>query len=211
VAEALDQTDDEKRWAQAESILRDAPTLDAEQAIRRRRRAAWVLVAALIVLGLAIGLFAALLLGRHHRAVHEVAAGQEITGLVVIVLGLAVELAGLVLQVRAGNWGARWRAPTSVLTRAQKRALLKQVRGRIPLDPRRLALARDLATRLTRQRGSLVIMIGVMVLNLGQVIQRPAVWHVVLTGALVVLFAVAFIVQGRLDRQARRFLEAHPE
>ena len=131
-------------------------------------------------------------------------------GLVVTSTGLVVEIAGLVLLIRSGRWGQAWRSPTAVLSRRQLRDLLAQVRGRRPVDPARLPLARDLAERLADQRGSAVILVGVVLINVGGALLTPSTFRIWLTVGVLVLFAVATPFAVRNVRRMRRFLAEHP-
>ncbi|ADB73942.1 hypothetical protein Gobs01_03642 [Geodermatophilus obscurus DSM 43160] len=55
-----------------------------------------------------------------------------------------------------GKWRLRvWRIPVAVLTRAQRKQLVAQVRGWRPVDPDRLPLAR-LAEQLVAQRNGML-------------------------------------------------------
>ncbi|MGZ4572223.1 MAG: hypothetical protein ACXVXU_15235, partial [Blastococcus sp.] len=156
---------DEERWAQAESILANNPTPSAQAQVRRVRTMLWLLLVGTMVLGLGLGVLAVVLFGHGHHRTSHVPAWQEITGLAVELAGVVVEIAGIVTLRRRRQWGARWRAPTAVLTRAQRRSLVKQVRGRIPAEPARLPLTRDLAGRLADQRGLLVLYVGIAIVN----------------------------------------------
>ena len=120
---------DEERWAQAESILANNPTPTAAARVRRVRAMLWLSVAGLLVLGLAVGVLAVVLFGHGRHRAPEVPAWQEITGLAVQLAGMVIEITGLVLLVRRRQWGARWRTPTAVLNRAQRRSLVRQIAG----------------------------------------------------------------------------------
>jgi len=202
---------DEERWAQAESILAKNPTPSAEARVRRVRTMLWLFVAGMLVLGLAVGVLAVVLFGHGRHRAAEVPAWQEITGLAVQLAGVVIEIAGIVILRRRRQWGARWRAPTAVLTRAQRRSLVRQVRGRIPAEPARLRLTRDLAGRLLDQRGVLVLYVGIAIVNVGQTILHPTAFRIGLTVVLLVLYAVVIPLGRRQRRQAQRFLAEHPE
>jgi hypothetical protein len=202
---------DEERWAQAESILANNPTPSAEARTRRVRTMVWLSVVGVVVLSAAVGVLAAVLFGHGHHRPSHVPAWQEITGLTVQLAGVAVEIAGFVILRRRRQWGARWRTPTAVLTRAQRRSLVQQVRGRIPAEPARLRLTRDLAGRLLDQRGVLVLYVGIAIVNVGQTILHPTAFRIGLSVVLLVLYAVVIPLGRRQRRQAQRFLAEHPE
>jgi hypothetical protein len=202
---------DEERWAQAESILANNPTPSAEARTRRVRTMVWLSVVGVVVLSAAVGVLAAVLFRHGHHRPSHVPAWQEITGLTVQMAGVAVEIAGFVILHRRRQWGARWRTPTAVLTRVQRRSLVRQVRGRIPADPSRLPLTRDLAGRLVDQRGLVVLFVGIAILNVGQTILHPSPFRIGLTAVIVGVYAACIPLMRRQRRQAQRFLAEHPE
>ncbi|MGZ4509659.1 MAG: hypothetical protein ACXVX0_20640 [Blastococcus sp.] len=202
---------DEERWAQAESILANNPTPSAEARIRRVRTMLWLFVVGMLVLGLAVGVLAVVLFGHGRHRASSVPAWQEITGLAVQLTGTVIEIVGIVTLRRRRQWGTRWRAPTAVLTRAQRRSLVRQVRGRIPAEPARLPLTRDLAGRLVDQRGLLVLYVGIAIVNVGQTIVHPTAFRVGLTVVVLVVYGVVIPLMRREQRRARRFLAEHPE
>lgn len=200
---------DEERWVEAESILARNPTPSARRRIRRLQRFLWILVGALLVVT-TIGVVLAVLLGHHHVRPPQVPRQQEILGLALQLFGLVVSLTGFVLGVRSGQLRVRWNVPMTVLTRRQRRDLLKQLRARRPVDPARLALVQYLATRLSHPAGLLVILLGLALTNFGQTVVHPAPWRVVIGGAYALLFVIAAGTAGQRAREARRFLERHP-
>jgi hypothetical protein len=207
------QDDDEKRWAQAESILRGDPTPDAERALRRYKRLLWSIFAVCVVIVIAIGLSVGLLIGRrHHVALHpKVPVALETTGLTLSALGLAAAIIGFVKLMRATDWRSQWRAPALVLNRRQRRRLVQQIRGTVPVEPRRLALARDAADRFLRLRGYKPLFAGAVLIAAAQAIQAPSLWRIVSPVVSVTAFAVGLVRLERIQWQARRFLEANPE
>ena len=214
MARTTDAVDDDERWARAESILADKPTPAAAHQIRRQRAMLWLLAGAVAVLGAAVGLLVALLL-RHHRGGlgDDAATWQVVVGLVLQGAALVLVFTGLVLQRRANGRRWRWNVPEAVLTREQRRGLMKQIRGRAPVEPRRLGLTRDLASRLANQRGILLLLTGLSIMFIGQAIATPSIWRVVFAGAYLVLLGAAVVAQRRLARHAQRFLDenAAPE
>ena len=204
---------DDARWAQAQSILDQQPTGEASEDLRRRRR---VVLAALIgtgVAAVAVGVLVGVLLSGDSGAERaDPPAWQEVTGLVVQGIGLVVEVYGLVVMMRAGLLRKnRWSVSAAVLTRAQRKSLLDQVRGRIAVDPDRLALVRDTARQMLRQRGLLALFVGILLLQVGGALSSPAPWRIVMAGAFVILYVGLLWLVERNARQAQRFLAAHPE
>jgi hypothetical protein len=164
------------------------------------------------VLGVAVALLIAVLVAaRSDGDGPDVGGAQEALGLVVSGAGLLLEIAGLVLSWRSGMFRGAFRQPGMVLTRRQQRELAAQVRGRAPVDRRRLPLARDLARRVIGQRRFLVFLSGVAVLQVGQAISAPASWRVWSSAGLLVLYLVGGVLGFRDARRARAFLDQHPE
>lgn len=206
-------TDDDARWAQAQSILDEQPTHEASEHLRRRRRLVLAALLGLAVAGVAVGVLVfALASGEGGLERADPPVWQEVTGLVVQGIGLVIEGYGLVVMLRAGLWRKnRWSVPAAVLTRAQRRSLLDQVRGRSAVDPDRLALVRDTARQMLRQRGLLALFVGILLLQVGGALSSPALWRTLVAGAFVVSYAVLFGVIERNARLAQRFLDAHPD
>jgi hypothetical protein len=204
-------TDDERRWAEAEAILNGTQDQWVHRRTRRRRSKVLAMAIgfpALCVLGAVVGFLAA---GRGADSGPESQSSSgplwaEIVGLIIIVLGLLVVVRGFVQARRAGQWGARWKAPTSVLNRRQKRDLRRQVVAGVPDDAAHLPLARDLARRMTQTRWLLWIFSGFSILQLGSVIVSPSPWRFGVTGLVVLSFAICAAMAEREARYARRFL-----
>jgi len=100
-------TDDETRWADAESILDGTPTESATRRLRQFRRRTWTTLAVVLVVCLAGGGLVGWAIGSshgHHGGSDEGGASGwvEVLGLVVVVAGVALAIAGLVRMRRAG-------------------------------------------------------------------------------------------------------------
>jgi MFS family permease len=205
-------TTDEDRWAQAEELLHGAPGRVAEQRVRRRRLVVWLAIVGGIVAAGAVGLAVALVVhGPHHAERPDPPLWREVTGLCLSAAGLIVLIGALVSLWRAGQFGNAWRAPTTALTREQRRSLRRQVRGKAPLEPAHLALARDLATRLTVSlHGNALLFLGLSLGWVGQLVDRPTAGRAAFYGALLLLWLVGLGLGERERRRAKRFLAAHP-
>lgn len=198
---------DEQRWAEAESVLDRQPTPEARQRIRRQRRLVWLLVGGGVVVA-TVGLVI-LVLSHSPARPHQVPRHQETAGLLVQLLGLVVTFTALVRQVRSDNWRERWTLPTTALTWRQRRELLAQLRARRPVDPARLRLLHDLATRLANPRGQVLMAVGLGLTTAGQTVVHPnAVWFA-LDGVYAVLLVTSGPLVVRRQGQARRFLETY--
>ena len=207
----MDRTD-EARWTQAESILVRQPTEEARRRLKRRRTQLWLFVAAITALALGVGaLLVVVLSGSGALDAAEPPTWATVVGFVVSSVGIVVDVVGLVILVRRGRWGQAWRAPTAVLSRQQRRHVMDQIRGRQPRRIHRLPLARDLAERLADQRGTAVLIAGIVLINVGNTLLTPSVFRLWLTAAVLVIYAIGGVFLLRQVRLARRFLDAHPE
>jgi hypothetical protein len=209
-------TDDDRRWAEAEAILDNSQDETVRNGIRRRRSRMIALMVGVLVLCTVLGAVAGWLVA--DRAPDADAASHssgplwvEITGLTVAVLGLLVGAYGIVQLVRAGQWGGRWKAPTSVLSRQQKRELRRQVTGAAPVDAAHLRLARDLARRTSRSRSQMWTLGSTGLLQLGLTLAAPSGRRFVFLGLLVLMLGTSAVMLERDVRRARRFLLQNPE
>jgi hypothetical protein len=202
-------TTDEERWAEARELLTGSPSPEAETRMRRRRRLLWISLGGLVVLAAAAGLVAGLL-APHHRSSSS-SGGSTALALVLYGLGLGLEVTGLVVLVRSGGLRTNLTSPTSVLSRHQRRSLLRQVNGRQPADPASLPLARDLARRLSAQFRALpLVFSGLAFTGAGRLAGHPTAVQIGIESVSIVLLTAAAGFGVRQSRQAHRFLAEHP-
>jgi hypothetical protein len=207
---------DTERWADAESIVDGDPSEFALFEIRRFRRRMryliWSLGAFLVVV-VAAGVVV-VLVGGHSG--HQAAAPtrtplwQEIAGLCLNGLGVVVLVVGLVGYFRSGVPQAAWRSPALVLTRAQRRGLSAQIRGRTPVQPERVRVARyvaDLAAGPNVRRFLTFLFTGLILELIGQLVSRPTTGRLVYTGTFLVVYVVLVGVIARRWRQIQGFLD----
>lgn len=206
VREALE---DERRWAEAESILRRRPTPSAQNRVRRRRRLVLLgLCGALLLGALAGAVIAAFTDGRTSGTTAP--TWNVIAGLVCVGLSLVLIIWVVVVQIRSGVWGGVWRSPTVALTRSQRKDLFAQVRGKRPADPARLPLSRDLARRLVLQQRTIALFAALMLQWVGQTLTAPDMFHLVGIGVFLLLSIVAIPIIIRDTGRAKRFLAKRP-
>jgi hypothetical protein len=204
-------TDDEARWAEAQSILDRAPTESAAERLRRARRNRWLLVAGLTLVSLGLGVLVALfLLDPSPDAGEGVPTWRLVVGFTISGLALLFMLVALVVQFRALRRTRAWGSPLHVLTRRQRKELLAAVRGRVPVVPERLPLARHLAELLLVQRLALLVQAGMMVNFVGLWIADPEPYRLVVAAVFCISLLVAGLLLQRENRRAKRFLDAHP-
>ena len=201
---------DEARWAEAQSLLDRMPTESAEERLRRWRRLRMLLSVGLVLAGAAVGLVVLLLVGAGADGAEDGPLWQDILGLGVIVVGFVLTVVGLVVQLRGNRRLHVWRNPLAPLTRAQRKELVAQVRGRGEHPGERLPLARYMAELLVNQRTAMTGQAGLLLLFAGQWVMSPATWRLLGAAALAVLLLLGVTVQRRDVVRARAFLEAHP-
>ena len=204
---------DEDRWAEARSLLDRQPTGPAELRLRsgRRRRVSAVLAVGLLV-GVPIGVVSYRFSDDSPSApAADVPTWQVVVGLALAGIGLVIMLLALVAQFRANRRNAVWRSPLYVLTDEQRKELVAAVRGRATPGPDRLPLARHLASTMLGQRVLLVLYLGLTLHWTGQLIASPSWWRAALSALVVGLLAVGVPLVLRQERQARRYLDQHPE
>lgn len=201
---------DDERWAAATSVLEQAPTATAQQRLRRHRVLTWAFVISVLLVAAAVALLVVVLLD-HGGPGAGPARWREVTGLVLSGVGLVVLVVGAVIGWRAGVWRGAWSQPAAVLSRAQRRALVAQVRGRVPADPVRLPLARSVAERLVLQRHLLLFWVGLMLQQVGRALSSTGVVDLSLVAVAVVAYLVGVVLMTRDARRADQFLRQHPE
>ena len=204
-------TDDDARWAAAMSVLDRSPTATAQQRLRRHRLRTWSWALGLVLVISAGAVLLALLFTDALVPEAATATGWVVTGLVVQGAGTVVLVGYAVIAWRAGLFRGAWSQPSAVLDRAQRRALLAQVRGRAEVDPARLPLTRSLAERLALQRHQLLLVAGLVVQQVGRAISSPTPLILGVTAVTGVGFAVATVLLRRDATRAEVFLQAHPE
>lgn len=140
-----------------------------------------------------------------HVPTWQVVTGFSISGLgpVFMIVALVARLRGI-RRVRGRN------SPLYVLTRHQRKELLRQVRGQGPAVPERIRLARHLAELLLVQPVLFAGQAGMMVNFAVLWIAGRETYHLVLVGMFVVLLLVGGVFVQRENRRARRFLDRHP-
>ncbi len=203
-------TEDEMRWAEAQSILDGAPTESAKRRLRRSRQLAGLFVAAVLLLctvaAVVLFVFAH---GTFDAEPSQVPTWQTAMGYTIAVAGLLLQAFGVVTTWRNNRRLRAWSSPWAALTRRERKEVLAQVRGLQPIEPERLPLARHLAEHLVSQRAGLVANVGLGIAFTGHWIASPALWRGVLAFGYGLVLPVAWAFVQRDARRARRFLEAH--
>ena len=130
-------------------------------------------------------------------------------GLGISLAGLAVILTTLVLVFRHR---AHVRRPSAFagLAPAERRRVLRQIRGRAPVDADDRPAARRGAGDLVAQRRLMGAPAGLILVEVGQALQHRSVLWTALALVVIALATTSMILLGRDISRARRFLERHP-
>jgi hypothetical protein len=167
-------------------------------------------IAGMVLAGLTLGLVLVLVIGEGVDGGDGGPLWRDVLGLVVLGLATVVIVVGLVVQLRGNRRLHVWRNPLAPLTRAQRKELVAQVRGRGEHPAERLPLARYMAELLVHQRTAMTGQIGLLLLFAGQWIGSPSTWRVLLMAVFAVVVLVGMPFVRRDVVRARAFLEAHP-
>lgn len=204
----------EGRWREAQRVLDGVADDGARE--RWRRQKVIRLITILCVMGFAVGVVSALIgnrSGHHPQAPVDVPVWREVVGGALLVIGLVVAVVKVVRLMRSGGLWSAWCAPTRVLSRVERKRLLQQVRGRRPVVPAQLPLARDLAVRLTRQRLDPVMTLGVAMIMAAPLFNGYGIRTESIIGIslMAVSYGAGAVLMPREITRARLFLAQHPE
>lgn len=205
------RADDDARWAEAQAALERAPSESAEAWMRRSRRFQWLVIVAVLLVSIALAAVLVVVFhGRLGPLQVDVPTWQVVVGFVVAAAGLTLQISGVVAMWRRNRRLDAWHSPLMVLTHKQRKYLLDQVRGRRPVEPARLPLARLLAEQRLSQRTALVSGLGLAVGFVGLWVANPTWWR----AGLAIVYALFLAVAGPLAlnqmRPVKRFLAEHP-
>lgn len=209
----MPELSDEQRMRAAVELSEGRPGEDAAR-IRRRgtRRAIVVRIVVLIGLvvgGLAIGMF--LRAGRKSDQVRPtVPVGGDGLATASLVVGAVIVVAALVWLIGSGQFASGWRSPVFALTWGQRRAVRKQVKGELDVDPDQLPVARHVATLMTHGGPQVGNAIGMLFIWLSIALTSNVRWQWAMCGFLAVGLVVVTIRTSREHVVAHRFLAAHP-
>ncbi|SDM09338.1 hypothetical protein SAMN05660642_01633 [Geodermatophilus siccatus] len=202
--------DADARWAEAQALLSGGPDAAAEQRLRRTlRRRVLAVLGATLGAGVLVWLVVLLAADGGESSSPGVPLRQVVTGFALATVGLVVAGVAVVRQVRAVRRRRVRNGPLFVLAVSQRRELLAQVRGRVPVDPARVGLARRTAEDLQHQRHTVWTNVGPSVLWTGLAVALPSWWRVTAAAAYLLLTVVAGGLAQRGARSAQTFLVAH--
>ncbi|MDP9429893.1 MAG: hypothetical protein M3Q47_13915 [Actinomycetota bacterium] len=201
---------DDVRWAEADALLAGTPSEAGQRWLRRTRRVRLLVVTGLVVALGALAAVVGVLVVDGEADPPDVPTWQVVTGFVVMTAGLLGAFVALIRQRRGLRRLHAWRSPLLVLTARQRKELLAQVRGKAPVDPARVGLARLLAEGLLQGQAALGLNLGLMVMWAGQAVAQPSWWRVGVATAFMLLCAASAPFLRRDARRAQAFLDTHP-
>ena len=202
--------DAQKRLAAALDLADGGGDADAQELLQRRKTRAIryriVLMLGSLVIGAVLG-FAFSHRGTTMSRGSSVAHWRTVAGPALMVAGLLIEVVVIVARVRAGQFTSGWRSPSLVLTRGQRRQILRQIRGRMRVDETMLPVSRNLAELLRRQRSLIGLYIALPMVFLGQALPHnvPFRWWLAIT--LIAVCAASSVQMFRDSARAERFLQ----
>ena len=199
---AAGPSDDERWTAALARVARRTPRTAV--AIRRGpRQLAGLLAAVGVLTGLSLTLLVLQLVGAGPPWRQTVAGVAAV--LVVVLCPAAAVVAWL-----SGTLRNSWLEVQSQLTRAQRRHVAGQLRGRVPVDPAHVPLVREWALRQVVQVPLALVAIGMQQLRMGDLDGGDGFHRWFGLGMLVVWLGVLGTSAVALQR-VRRFVRAHPE
>jgi hypothetical protein len=139
-------TDSEARWAAAAALVAGVP--DAGMTGRRRRTI--VLAIALPLVASALGVGLGLVLVHSPVQIHRPSGSDSVFALILVAVGLLIMVGGMIWGFVTKRSVPRWRSVIAPLNRAEKKWAYRAIRGKVPLDQRRLPVLVALAIQSRR-------------------------------------------------------------
>jgi hypothetical protein len=125
-------------------------------------------------------------------------------GIIVVGIGLGVYF--LVRAFRSGAIRLNRSSPLDRLEPAERRRALRQIRGREPVAADEAATLRPVAEQLAGQKTILGLSASMILVEVGQVVQRLSAFWIAGSLAVALLIAAGAALIYRDMRRARRFL-----
>lgn len=192
-------------WATANALLAN-PDLEVPRGVVKARQKRILIVVVGVLLAAGIGAAVGLAFPDGATESTDVPVLQFVIGLVIAASGLVLQFWGVRRQWKRGSALNYWRGPLAGLTRSQRKRLLQQVRGRVPVQPETERLSVLQAHVMIHQRLTTVGNCGLAVLWLGLFISSPTIWRATLALFLILLVASATPFIERDARAAERFI-----
>jgi len=199
---------DQERAVAALNLAGGGDSAGAQELLQRGKtraiRMRIVLVLGSMLVGGAIGL----ILGDRGRTSDgsSVAHWRTVAGPALLIAGFLLEIVVIVARVRSGQFRAGWRSPSLVLSRSQRRQVLRQIRGRAAVDESMLPVSRPLAELLYRSRSIIGLFVAVPLIFLGQALPQNDPFRWWLAIFTIVLYPALLVPMYRDTASAKRFL-----
>jgi len=123
-----------------------------------------------------------------------------------LIVGFILEIVFIVARVRSGQFKAVWRSPSMVLSRSQRRQVLRQIRGRAAVDESMLPVSRQLAALLYKSRSIIGLFVALPLIFLGQALPQNDPFRWWLAIVIIVLCSALLVLMYRDTVRAKRFL-----
>lgn len=205
----------EGRWREAQRLLDGAIDDGARQRLHRQKVIRLMIILSMVAFGAWVVVWAVIghRSGHHPQPPVDVPVWAEVVSWSLRVIGLVVVVVGGIGLKRSRQLGFAWRAPTQVLNRAERKQLLQQVRGRRPVVPAQLPLARDLAVRATRLSHQLVWALGIVIMMAAEPFDGSGSrsLSIVVVSLVAVSYGAAAVLTRRDIARARLFLSQHAD
>lgn len=178
---------------------------------RAGRALVWLAAAGvlLLVVGVSILLFAGV--ASSSTSSGQLSPWRENLGFVMVVLGGALIVIGLVRMVRAQMFTTVRRERARSLTAGQRRQMLRWIRQG-EAAPQEMAQATTVtAEALALQRKGTLIYGGFALMIVGRALSLTSLWWLVSTGVVAVVMVVAVVLIRRDADLAQRWLDVHQQ
>ena len=203
---------DQDRAVAALNLAGGGDSAGAQELLQRGKTRAIRMRIVLVLGSLLVGGAIGLILGDRGRASDgsSVAHWRTVAGPALLIAAFLLELVVIVARVKSGQFKAGWRSPSLVLSRSQRRGVLRQIRGRAAIDESMLPVSRQLAGLLRQNRSIIGLFVAVPLIFLGQALPQNAPFRWWLAIFMVVVYLVLIVLIYRDSTRAERFLTHYP-
>jgi len=203
---------DQQRAVAALNLAGGGDSAGAQQLLQRSKTRAIRLRIVLVLGSMLVGGAIALIFGDRGRSSDgsSVAHWRTVAGTALLIAGFLLEIVVIVAQVRSGQFKAGWRSPSLVLTRSQRRGVLRQIRGRAAVDESMLPVSRQHAELLYKSRSIIGLFVALPLVLLGQALPQNAPFRWWLAIGTIVVYLALIVVTYRDSARAKRFLMNYP-
>jgi hypothetical protein len=193
-------------WARAQAVLDRLPPEAAERRARRVRLERRLTRLGVAVTAVAVGTLLVLLVVDRDSPPGDAPPWRVADGFAVQAIGLVLMIAVHVAHSGAVRHTRGWGRPMHWLSRREHKELVRQVRGKDPLVPEQLPLARHTAGMVLVQRPPLAAPSAFLLVVVGQYIAMPDTVRFLLAAAMAVAVVAAEVHVRRDVRRTQRFL-----